>query len=140
MPTWFRYLLFQIPGWCLAALVLLLLGHYQMISFSGALICFAAWMLKDWILYPWLKNAYEVSTRTGSKTLIGYKGLTESHLAPEGLIRVRGELWRAVAMPRNVIIRTGVAVEIIDADGMTVFVRPVDEDLDTNDSTQERLT
>ena len=23
MPTWFRYLLFQIPGWCMAALVLL---------------------------------------------------------------------------------------------------------------------
>lgn len=124
----------------MAALVLLLLGRYQMISVSGALICFAAWMVKDWILYPWLKNAYEVSTRTGSKTLIGSKGVTQSHLAPEGLIRVRGELWRAVAMPRNVIIRTGVAVEIIDADGMTVFVRPVEEDSATNDSTRERLT
>jgi membrane protein implicated in regulation of membrane protease activity len=128
MPTWFRYLLFQIPGWCMAALLLLLLGHYQMISFSGALICFAAWMLKDWILYPWLKSAYKVSTRTGSKTLIGYKGVAESHLAPEGLIRVRGELWRAVASPRDLIIRTGIAVEIIDTDGMTVFVRPVKDD------------
>ena len=112
----------------LPALLLLLLGHYQMISFSGALICFAAWMLKDWILYPWLKSAYKVSNRTGSKTLIGYKGVAESHLAPEGLIRVRGELWRAVASPRDLIIRTGIAVEIIDTDGMTVFVRPVKED------------
>lgn len=120
----------------MAALVLLLLGHYQMISFSGALICFAAWMLKDWILYPWLKSAYEVSTRTGSKTLIGYKGVAESHLAPEGLIRVRGELWRAVAMPRNLIIRTGIAVEIIGTDGMTLFVRPVTEDSVTGDLTQ----
>jgi membrane protein implicated in regulation of membrane protease activity len=118
----------------MAALVLLLLGHYQMISFSGALICFAAWMLKDWILYPWLKSAYEVSTRTGSKALIGYKGVTESHLAPEGLIRVRGELWRAVASPRDLTIRTGIAVEIIDANGMTVFVRPVKEDSATKDS------
>ena len=118
----------------MAALVLLLLGHYQMISFFGALICFAAWMLKDWILYPWLKSAYEVSTRTGSKTLIGYKGVAESHLAPEGLIRVRGELWRAVASPRDLTIRTGIAVEIIDANGMTVFVRPVKEDSATKDS------
>jgi membrane protein implicated in regulation of membrane protease activity len=118
----------------MAALVLLLLRHYQMISFSGALICFAAWMLKDWILYPWLRSAYEVSTRTGSKTLIGYKGVAESHLAPEGLIRVRGELWRAVAIPRDLTIQTGIAVEIIDADGMTVFVRPL-RDRSTNDST-----
>ncbi len=85
----------------MAALVLLLLRYYQMISFSGALICFVAWMLKDWILYPWLRSVYQVSTRTGSKTLIGCKGVAESHLAPEGLIRVRGELWRAVAIPRE---------------------------------------
>jgi membrane protein implicated in regulation of membrane protease activity len=117
----------------MAALVLLLLGHYKMISFSGAAICFAAWMLKDWILYPWLRSAYEVSTRTGSKTLIGCKGVAESHLAPEGLIRVRGELWRAVAIPRDLPIQTGIAVEIIDADGMTVFVRPL-SDPATNDS------
>jgi membrane protein implicated in regulation of membrane protease activity len=118
----------------MAALVLLLLRHYQMISLSGAVICFTAWMLKDWILYPWLRSAYEVSTRTGSKTLIGYKGVAESHLAPEGLIRVRGELWRAVALPRDLTIQTGIAVEIIDADGMTVFVRPL-RDGASNDST-----
>ena len=118
----------------MAALVLLLLRHYQMISLSGALICFAAWMLKDWILYPWLRSAYEVSIRRGSKTLIGHKGMTESHLAPEGLIRVRGELWRAVAIPRDLTIQTGIAVEIVDADGMTVFVRPL-RDRGANDST-----
>ncbi len=117
----------------MAALVLLLLGRYQMISLSGAVICFAAWMLKDWVLYPWLRSAYEVSTRTGSKTLIGHKGVAESHLAPEGLIRVRGELWRAVAIPRDLPIQTGIAVEIIDADGMTVFVRPL-SDPATDDS------
>jgi membrane protein implicated in regulation of membrane protease activity len=128
MPTWFRYLLFQIPGWCMAALVLLILRHYRLISFSGAVICLAAWMLKDWILYPWLRSAYEVSTRTGSKTLIGYKAVAESRLAPEGLIRVRGELWQAVATPRDLIIPTGIEVEIIDADGMTVFVRPIKGD------------
>ena len=133
MPTWFRYLLFQIPGWCMAALVLLLLGHYRMISFLGALICLGAWMLKDLLLYPWLRSAYEISTRTGSKTLIGYKGVAESLLAPDGLIRVRGELWRAVAIPRDVVIQTGIAVEIIDANGMTVFVRPLSDDSAIND-------
>jgi membrane protein implicated in regulation of membrane protease activity len=116
----------------MAALVLLLLGRYQMISFSGALICFVAWMLKDWILYPWLRSVYQVSTRTGSKTLIGCKGVAESHLAPEGLIRVRGELWRAVAIPRDLPIQTGIAVEIVDADGMTVFVRPLTDTATNN--------
>ncbi|HEX6173122.1 MAG TPA: NfeD family protein [Candidatus Binatia bacterium] len=118
----------------MAALVLLLVRHYQMISFSGAVICFVAWVVKDWILYPWLRSAYEISNRTGSKTLIGHKGVAESHLAPEGLIRVRGELWRAVAIPRDLTIQTGIVVEIIDADGMTVFVRPL-RDRAANDST-----
>jgi membrane protein implicated in regulation of membrane protease activity len=118
----------------MAALVLLIVRHYQMISFSGAVICFAAWMLKDWVLYPWLRSAYEASTRTGSKTLIGYKGVAESHLAPEGLIRVRGELWRAVAIPCDLVIQTGVAVEVIDAEGMTVFVRPLTADSSSRDS------
>src|SRR5918911_5643092 len=101
MPTWFRYLLFQIPGLCMAAMVLLVLRQNQIISFFGAAICFAAWVLKDWILYPWLRNAYEVSSQTGSKALIGCKGVAESPLAPEGFARVRGELWRAVATPAD---------------------------------------
>ena len=126
MPTWFRYLLFQLPGLCMAALVLLLLRHYQMISFSGAVICFIAWILKDWILYPWLRSVYQVSTRTGSKTLIGCKGVAESHLAPEGLIRVRGELWRAVVNPADNVVRSGTEVEIVSAQRMEVFVRTID--------------
>ena len=109
----------------MAALVLLVLRHNQMISSFGAAICFAAWVLKDCILYPWLRSAYEVSDRTGSKALIGCKGVSESHLAPEGFVRVRGELWRAVATPSDLKISTGIKVEIVDADGMKVFVRPV---------------
>jgi membrane-bound ClpP family serine protease len=112
----------------MAALVLLVLRHNQMISSFGAVICFAAWVLKDWILYPWLRSAYEVSYRTGSKMLIGCKGVTESQLTPEGFIRVRGELWRAVATPGDLKISTGIKVEIIDADGMRVFVRPFSGD------------
>ena len=112
----------------MAALVLILLRHNEMISSFGAAICFAAWVLKDWILYPWLRIAYEVSNRTGSKALIGCKGVTESHLAPEGFVRVRGELWRAVATPCDLKISTGIKVEIIDADGMKIFVRPIGDD------------
>jgi membrane-bound ClpP family serine protease len=115
----------------MAALVLLVLRRSGMISSSGAVICFVAWMLKDWILYPWLRSAYEVSPRTGSKTLIGYKGVAESHLAPEGFVRVRGELWQAVATPSDLIISSGIKVEIVDAEGMKVFVRPVNDDINS---------
>jgi membrane protein implicated in regulation of membrane protease activity len=112
----------------MAALLLLVLRHNQMISSFGAAICFAAWVLKDWILYPWLRSAYEVSYRTGSKALIGCKGVCESHLVPEGFVRVRGELWRAAATPGDLQISIGTKVEIVDADRMKVFVRPVSDD------------
>ena len=112
----------------MAALVLLVLRHNEMISSYGVAICLVAWMLKDWILYHWLRSAYEVSTRTGSKALIGCIAVVESHLSPEGFVRVRGELWHAIASPADLKISTGIKVEIVDAEGMKVFVRPVNDD------------
>ena len=128
MPTWLRYLLFQIPGWLIAAIVLMVARHWEIISLSVALICFLVLMLKDWVVYPWLKTAYEMPAPTDSKALIGSRGVAESDVAPEGFVRVRGELWQAVATPFDLTIAAGSKVEIADADGMKIFVRPVDID------------
>ena len=127
MPTWFRYLLFQIPGWILAAIILFGLYHLQFLQGWLVILCFLAWLVKDVIVYPLTRKAYETRRTDGSQALIGQRGVSEGNLVPEGYVRVRGELWRAVADSAGGNIAAGTKVEITGAEGMTVFVRAVDE-------------
>ena len=126
VPTWFRYLLFQIPGWIIAAIVLYGLWHSQLIPRWLAVLCFLAWLVKDLILYPLTRTAYERTRADGTQALIGERGVSEGDLLPEGYVRVRGELWRAVAEPSVKVIASGTEVEIVAAEGMKLFVRTVD--------------
>ena len=119
-----KYLLFQIPGWIITAIVLLMLLHWEFIPKWLAVLCFVAWLLKDLLLYPFLRRAYEPGV-TGSARLVGSRGVAEGDLAPTGYIRVRGELWRAVVSPADNVIRSGTEVEVVSADRMEVFVRAV---------------
>ena len=120
-----KYLLFQIPGWIIAAAVLTALVHWEFLTKGIAVLCFFGWLLKDLLLYPFFRRAYEPGV-TGSARLVGSKGIAEGDLTPKGYIRVRGELWRAVASPADHVLRSGTEVEIIGAERMEVFVRALD--------------
>jgi membrane protein implicated in regulation of membrane protease activity len=124
-----KYLLFQIPGWIIAAAVLTALVHWEFLTKGIAGLCFFGWLLKDLLLYPFFRRAYEPGV-TGSARLVGSKGIAEGDLTPKGYIRVRGELWRAVASPADHVLRSGTEVEIIGAERMEVFVRALDSPLE----------
>ena len=124
MPPPIKYLLFQIPGWILSAIVLMLLWHWKFIPQWLAVLCFVGWLLKDLLLYPFFRRAYEPGV-TGSARLVGSRGIAQGDLAPTGYIRVRGELWRAVVSPADQVVRSGSEVEIVSAERMEVFVRAV---------------
>jgi membrane protein implicated in regulation of membrane protease activity len=128
VSTPLKYLVFQIPGWMITAAILRSLWHWQLIPKWLAVLGFFAWVLKDLLLYPFLRPAYETDVKTGSAALIGARGVAEETLAPHGYIRVRGELWRAVATPADQVVNAGTEVEIVGADGMRVFVRPIAAD------------
>ncbi len=127
MRTWQRYLLFQLPGWIIAIVVFALVRHWNLLAEWLALLGLAAWVIKDLALYPFVRLAYETRTPTGAQILLGAKGVVEQELSPEGYVRVRGELWRAVARPEEETISSGTPVEIVDVDRMTILVRPVPE-------------
>ena len=124
-----KYLLFQIPGWIIAAAVLTALVHWEFLTKGIAVLCFFGWLLKDLLLYPFFRRAYEPGV-TGSARLVGSKGIAEGDLTPKGYIRVSGELWRAVASPADHVLRSGTEVEIIGAERMEVFVRALDSPLE----------
>jgi membrane protein implicated in regulation of membrane protease activity len=125
VPTWIKYLLFQIPGWIIAATFLVALSGWEIIPKWLAILCFCGWLLKDLLLYRFLRRAYEPAVN-GSARLVGARGVAEGDLTPNGYIRVRGELWRAVASPAENVVRSGTEVEIVGAERMEVFVRAVD--------------
>jgi len=123
MPTFFRYLFFQIPGWAVGAVVALGLLRWEFIPLWVALLGFCGLVLKDLAFYPLLRSAYETQVKFGSAALVGKKGIAQSDLAPEGYIRINLELWRAAADSAGQIIVSGTEVEVTRAEGMTVFVR-----------------
>ena len=121
---WRKYLLFQIPGWLTAAIVLLLAIQWQWLTPEIAVAAFAFWVAKDLLFYPLLRRAYEPD-RTGAARLIGQRGVAEGDLAPQGYIRVRGELWRAAGDSTDQPIKSGTEVEVIGAERMELTVRAV---------------
>jgi membrane protein implicated in regulation of membrane protease activity len=125
MSTWQRYLLFQIPGWLIAAAILLGLSHWKLLPPWLGIVCFFAWVLKDVMLYPLLHRAYQTNVKTGSQALVGARGFAHDDLSPKGFVRVQGELWNARALPADQMIVAGTEVEIVSAERMTVFVRTV---------------
>ena len=125
MTTWQRYLCFQIPGWVIAGALFVLVRHWDLLPEWLALLAVALWVIKDFALYPLLRRAYETKTPTGSQALVGAQGVVEKELAPEGYVRVRGELWRALPLSAETTISSNTAVEIVDVDGMKLLVRPL---------------
>jgi membrane protein implicated in regulation of membrane protease activity len=125
VSTWKRYVLFQVPGWIIAGVVATGLWHWGLFPAWLSLVCFSAWVVKDFMLFPLVRKAYETTAKTGADALVGSRGIAEGNLAPEGYVRIRGELWRAVSNSGEQIISSGTEVEILGAEGMKVFVRPV---------------
>ena len=57
----------------------------------------------------------------GLPTMIGSRGRVVSQLAPEGQVRIKGELWGAESIDRN--IDSGEEVMVVGQDGLKLIVR-----------------
>ena len=125
MTTRHRYWLFQIPGWALTGAVLLVLREWIDISLSVVFGVLALVVIKDFLLYPFLRSAYDTQVKTGVAQLIGSQGVVKRDVDPEGYVLVRGELWKARLQHNDRAAPKGTEVRIDDADGMTLIVEPI---------------
>ncbi|MBI2361258.1 MAG: NfeD family protein [Deltaproteobacteria bacterium] len=123
MPTLAKYLLFQLPGWVLVAVILAGLDYWAEIPDWTALGLFILWLAKDLVMYPLLRTAYEPGAKTGSEQLIGTRGVAQGELSPRGYVRVRGELWHAEIRPSDPPVPRGSPVRVLAAEGMTLIVK-----------------
>ncbi len=96
---------------------------------AGTLV--VAWALKDAVLYPFLRTAYERDSRRVIERLVGLEGIAIEPLAPRGYVRVRGELWLAEPSTTDAEIPQGHEVTVDDVRGTTLLVSAVDSAVPT---------
>ena len=72
----------------------------------------------------------------GLSSMISSKGKVTSPLDPEGLVMIKGELWGAESIDRN--IGSGERIMVVGQDGLKLIVRKVGNN--TLKETKDRLT
>lgn len=120
-----NYVLIQTPFAALFLMVLLILKDW--LDFSGwiAWAGFLAWLLKDIILFFVLWPAYEPHQGEGRYSLQGKTGTARTWLDPEGLIRIRAEIWKARLAPGQAAVSPGQTVQVVKRQGLVLIVRAV---------------
>lgn len=121
MATWQRYWLFQVPGLGVVAVLVVLAAYW--FGLPGWTIPFAlgVWIVKDVLMYPFLKSAYEGPKPTGPESMVGSLGTVTEDLCPRGYVKIGPELWRAESAEP---IRIGRSVRVTGCEGMTMQVEP----------------
>jgi membrane protein implicated in regulation of membrane protease activity len=122
-----RYLLYQLPGWALWSVVLLILQQVFVFPLWLVPAALAVWVVKDLILFSYTWMAYGAGPE-GKRPLPGSRGVVVKPLSPEGYIRIGGELWRAEAADHAKSIPPGETVTVDGINGLTLLVRPVSRD------------
>jgi membrane protein implicated in regulation of membrane protease activity len=117
-----RYLLFQIPGWVLSAIILICLHRWVNLPLWATTGIFLLVVLKELILYPFLRIGYNSTAKEGVEQLIGKGGIASENIDPQGYVQVRGELWHAKLGPGTQPIPQGSRVRVQSAQGMTLVV------------------
>ena len=82
-----------------------------------------AWVVFGVALFVFTTRTLKRQTVVGLPTMIGSKGKVASSLVPEGLVRIRGELWGATSEVGNV--DKDEEVEVVGEDGLKLVVRKI---------------
>ena len=117
-----RYVLFQVPGATLVALGRVLAVRGWDWSPGWALGLFAAWVLKDALLYRAVARAYDSDADSAVDPLVGAQGVATEALDPAGYVRVGAELWRARIHGQSPPIPRGAPVRVRERRGLTLIV------------------
>ena len=80
-----------------------------------------AWGIFSIWLFIFTTHTLRKQVPVGLPSMVGTKGKVTSKLAPEGLVRIKGELWVATSSEGD--IGTGEDITVVGEDGLKLFVR-----------------
>ena len=81
----------------------------------------AAWLVAGVFIYVSGSGALKAKEYAGLSSMIGMSGQAVGRLAPDGTVKIKGELWNAAA--ENGIIEIGDNITVIGEDGLKLRVR-----------------
>lgn len=118
-----KYLLFQLPSWAIVGALAWGARGWLGLPDWAAFGVLGALMVKDAVLYPYVRHAYAVEMRDAADHLIGARGVVERSDERETWVRVGPELWRARPQGGDAPLAPGARVEVVSLEGFTLRVR-----------------
>jgi len=107
-----------------ALVVIVLLGLPRLgihIPLPGLIALMVLWLAWSVIIYRMGSVALRRKPIISLPDMVGSKGKVVSPLVPEGLVRIKAELWMAKSAGREIDV--GVKVIIVEQDGLKLVVR-----------------
>jgi membrane protein implicated in regulation of membrane protease activity len=117
-----RYALFQIPDLILLGLGLAAAVRWWELPLAAAYALFGLWVVKDIVMFPILRVAYQTGGSSAADRLDGALGVVTQSLDPTGYVSVASELWSAEATSASAAIAVGSIVRIVEIRGLTLLV------------------
>ena len=88
----------------------------------------AVWVIKDVVMFPFVRIAYQPGSPGGARSLLGALGTAQDSLQPSGYVRISSELWRAELQPGSPPVEPGDRVRVRSVHGLTLLVAPDDSE------------
>ena len=117
-----KYVLLQLPGLALVVGGLTLAVWFYELSTTLAGGIVALWVVKDAVMYPIVRVAYEPGEPDATKQLVGATGIAQARIDAEGWVKVGAELWRARLERGAPPIEKGASVRVVAVHGLTLQV------------------
>jgi len=92
------------------------------LPFYLLVIVLLAWLFYSVITFVIVTRALAKKADGGLTTMLGRRGEVARALAPEGLVRINGELWAATSVAGDVAC--GEEVVVVGQEGLRLAVRP----------------
>jgi len=84
-------------------------------------VAMSAWFLIGIFLYVNGTSALKTREFAGLSSMVGMSGKAVDRLAPDGMVKIKGELWKAAA--QNGVIEAGENITVTGGDGLKLEVR-----------------
>ena len=123
IKDWFTVLILLVDDVAALLLLLLVLWIFD-IQISLPIIVVAALLFGGlvFVIHKAIIPTFHKKQVTGAEGLIGLEGEVIQPLTPVGLIRTKGEYWKAKSLGENIAV--GEEVEILSLNGLTLMVKP----------------
>lgn len=115
-----RYFLAALPAWLLAGVTAYGLYSWASVPLAAAALVLLLWIGSDIVMYPRLRRYYE--SEPAFRRMEGECGVALTRLAPEGFVRVHGEIWQVRLAQEEDAVPQGSAVRVCGIEALRLVV------------------